>query len=174
MSFTVQKYRLEFAIWAAYKAAQAGSSKAKGVEFSEALKECGVVLYINKYVKEEVDANTFKEKHDEWCEAVIKHIKKKYGKEITYGIAAKLIGIFIKGYFILESNEDHPLAKVAHPPIDSFLLKGIDKSKGTKLGKEYKWQKLDKEKYYELLAKLKGLLENDEGFWCIEKYWKLS
>ena len=84
------------------------------------------------------------------------------------------MGIFVKGYFILAGNEDTPLSKVAHPPIDSFLLKGIDKAKGTKLDKEYKWQKLDKEKYYELLAKLEAQLVENEELWKIEKYWDLG
>jgi hypothetical protein len=54
------------------------------------------------------------------------------------------------------------------------LLKGIDKEKGTKLEKEYKWQKLNKDQYYELLEKIRGNLEKDEEFWKIEKYWKLG
>ncbi len=174
MTFTVRDYRLGYAVWAAYRAAQAGSSKAKGIELSAALKNCGVVSYIDDYDEGEVSQETYKEKHDEWCAAVIKYIKDNFKKEITYGIAAKLVGVFVKGYFILAGNEDQSLSKVAYPPIDSFLLKGIDKEKGTKLEKEYKWQKLDKEKYYELLTKLKEHLGENEEFWKIEKYWKLG
>ena len=142
MTFTVHEYRLGYAVWAAYRAAQAGSSKAKGPEFSAALKKCGVVAYLDSYDGSEVDSDVYKENHDKWCEEPVDYIKKTYNKEITYGIAAKLIGIFVKGYFILAGNENQPLSKVAHPPIDSYLLKGIDKEKGTKLDKEYKWQKL--------------------------------
>jgi len=174
MTFTVREYRLGYAVWAAYRAAQAGSSKAKGKELSAALKNCGVVSYIDKYDGAEISPETYKEKHDEWCSFIIKHIKDNFNKEVTYGIAAKLLGIFVKGYFILAGNEDRPLSKVAHPPIDSFLLKGIDKEKGTKLDKEYKWQKLDKDKYYELLTKLKGYLGENEELWKIEKYWNLG
>ena len=174
MTFTVREYRLGYAVWAAYRAAQAGSSKAKGKELSAALKNCGVVSYVDNYDGTEVGSDTYKTKHDEWCDAIIKHLKEKYKKEITYGIAANLLGIFIKGYFILAGNDDQSLSKVAHPPIDSFLLKGIDKAKGTKLDKEYKWQKLDKNKYYELLAKLKEQLVENEEIWKIEKYWELG
>jgi hypothetical protein len=174
MTFTVRDYRLGYAVWAAYRAAQAGSSKAKGKEFSAALMGCGVVSYIDDYDGAEISAELYKEKHDEWCAAIIKYIKDNFKKEITYGIAAKLLGIFVKGYFILAGNEEQPLSKVAHPPIDSFLLKGVDKEKRTKLDKEYKWQKLDKDKYYELLAKLKGHLGENEELWKIEKYWKLG
>jgi len=174
MAFTVKTYRFEYAVWAAYRAAQAGSSKAKGPEFSDALKQCGIVSYLDSYEGIMVDSDTYKKNHDKWCEEVIRHLKDVYKKEITYGIAAKLLGIFIKGYFILAGNEDQPLSKVAHPPIDSYLLKGIDKAKGTKLNEDYKWQKLDKEKYYELLSALRDMLEDDEEFWRIEKYWKLS
>ena len=54
------------------------------------------------------------------------------------------------------------------------LLKGIDKAKGTKLDNKYKWQKLSKEKYYELLVTLRDMLKEDEEFWRIERYWKLG
>lgn len=174
MTFTLRDYRLGYAIWAAYRAAQAGSSKANGKELSAALKNCGVVSYIDNYDGSEITPQTYKEKHDDWCAAVIKYIRDNFKKEITYGIAAKLLAIFMKGYFILANNEAQPLSKVAHPPIDSFLLKGIDKENGTKLDKEYKWQKLDKDKYYELLTNLKNHLGENEEFWKIEKYWKLS
>lgn len=174
MTFTVREYRLGYAVWAAYRAAQAGSSKANGKELSAALKNCGVVSYIDDYDGAEISPDTYKDKHDQWCAAIIKHVMSNSKKEITYGIAAKLLGIFVKGYFILAGNESQSLSKVAHPPIDSFLLKGIDKAKGTKLDKEYKWQKLDKEKYYKLLDKLKGQLDENEELWKIEKYWKLG
>jgi hypothetical protein len=174
MTFTIQEYRLEYAVWAAYRAAQAGSAKAKGPELSDALKKCGVVAYIDSYDGKEVDPDTYRKNHDKWCEETIKHLKNNFNKDITYGIAAKLVGIFIKSYFILAGNEKQPLSKVAHPPIDSFLLKGIDKEKGTKLEKEYKWQKLNKDQYYELLEKIRGNLEKDEEFWKIKKYWKLG
>ena len=174
MTFTIREYRLGFAVWAAYRAAQAGSSKAKGIEFSAALKACGVVSYIDKYDGAEVSADSYKKKHDEWCEAVIKHIRDNYGKKITYGIAAKLLGVFVKGYFILAGNENKPLSRVAYPPIDSFVLRGVDKAKGTKLSKEYKWQKLNKNKYHELLEKLREQLGCDEELWRIEQYWDLG
>ncbi|NJD33596.1 MAG: hypothetical protein FIA96_01935 [Betaproteobacteria bacterium] len=173
MTFTVREYRLGYAIWAAYRAAQAGSSKAKGPELSEALSKCGVVAYLDNYDGVEIDSDAYKKNHDKWCKNAIDYIKNKYNIDITYGIAAKLIGIFVKGYFILAWNENKPLSKVAHPPIDSYLLKGVDKANGSRLDKEYKWQKLDIDKYYELLNILRGSLEKDEEFWRIEKYWKL-
>lgn len=174
MTFTVREYRLEYAVWAACRAAQAGSAKATRKDFSAALKSCGVVLYIDNYDGSPVSAEAYKEIHDEWCAAIIKNIKDTCEKEITYGIAAKLLGVFVKGYFILAGNENQPLSRVAHPPIDSFLLKGIDKAEKIKLDKEYKWQKLDKDKYYELLAKLKVHLGKNEELWKIERYWKLD
>ncbi len=174
MNFTVREYRLAYATWAAYRAAQAGSSKAKGKELSSALNNCGVISYLDTYDGAEIGADAYREKHDEWCVAIIQYVKENFKKEITYGISAKLLGVFIKGYFILAGNERQPLSKIAHPPIDSFLLKGLDKEKGTNLDKEYKWQKLDKEKYYELLAKIKKCLGENEELWKIEKYWKLD
>ena len=109
MTYPVREYRLGYAVWAAYRAAQAGSSKAKGKELSAALKNCGVVSYIDNYDGAEIDADTYRKKHDEWCAAFIKYIKDNFKKEITYGIASKLLGIFVKGDFILAGNKDQPL-----------------------------------------------------------------
>ncbi len=98
---------------------------------------------------------------------------KKY-KKTTYGIAAKLISIFLKYYFILAGNENTSLVKVIHSLIDSYLLKSVDSATETKLDKDYKWEKPNKEKYFELLKILNSKLKPNEEFWRIEKYWKLG
>lgn len=174
MTFTVKEYRLEYAVWAAYRAAQAGSSKAKGRELSSALRQSGIIEYIDEYKGAEVEQDDFDNKHKDWCKSIIKHVKENYSKDITYGIASKLVGVFLKGYYILAGNHEKPLAKVIHPPIDSYLLKGIDSEKKSTLASDYKWQKLDEKKYFELVDKLKYYVDKTEQFWRIEKYWKLK
>ena len=174
MSKTLKNYRREYTIWAAYRAAQAGSSKAKGIEFSSALKACGVIDYIDKYDKRDITQNEFNKLHSKWCNYIITYIKNEYSKSISYGIAAKLLGVFLKGYFILANNETTSLAKAIHPAIDSFLLKEIDEVKDTKLSKRYKWQKLEENDYYSLLNELCAFLDKDEPLWYLEKYWVLD
>lgn len=175
MTYTVTEYRLDYAIWAAYRAAQAGSAKAKGPELSEALKNCGVISYINSYSRcQVISENDFNDRHKKWCKLIIEKVETDFQKEISYGIAAKLLNVFFKGYFILAGNENTSLGMVAHPPIDSVLLKAFDKEKSTKLANKYKWQKLNETEYFDLIRFLKIGIDNNEPFWKIEKYWKLK
>lgn len=174
MEYTIEEYRRGYTIWAAYRAAQAGSSKAKGPEFSSALKSCGVIEFFQGYSGSCVTEAKLNARHREWCWAVMDHLEENYQKEVSYGIAAKLIAVFLKGDFILSGHGYTPLGRIVHPPIDSFLLKGVDSAMGTKLCSTYKWQKLDEDTYFELLSKLRQCIESDVPFWHIEQYWELN
>lgn len=172
MNYDINEYRRAFCLWAAFRAAQAGSSKAKGKEFTSALEACGLIDFLDTPNSEDCDEEQFNEKHKGWVSFICNHIRSNYSKEISYGIAAKLVAVFIKGYFILAGKQGTCLAKVAHPPIDSFLLEGIDEDCGTNLSKRYKWQKLDEDTYFKLLSEL-NKIKGAGPFWAIEKYWKL-
>lgn len=174
MAHTFDKYRLDYTIWAAYRAAQAGSSKAKGSEFTSALKACGVIEYINSYKNEKISQNEFDSLHMDWCDSIVDTLKRDFGKNIEYGIAAKLVGVFLKGYFILANNERQPLSAVIHPPIDSFLLKGIDSKMSTNYFNVYKWQKINKCQYFELFSLIKSHLKDGEPLWFLEEFWVLN
>lgn len=174
MAHTLDRYRLDYTIWAAYRAAQAGSSKAKGSEFTFALKACGVIEYIDRYKNEKISQNEFDSLHRDWCDSIINTLKNDFSKNIEYGIAAKLIGVFLKGYFILANNEKQPLSVVIHPPIDSFLLKGIDSKNNTNYFNAYRWQKLSKPQYFELFTAIKSHLKDGEPLWFLEEFWILN
>lgn len=172
MNYDINEHRKSFCLWAAFRAAQAGSAKAKGKELTSALEACGITKFLDSSSNENCDERQFNENHRAWVTAICNHIRSTYKKEISYGIASKLVAVYIKSYFILAGKQDTCLAKVAHPPIDSFLLKGVDEACGTNLAGKYKWQKLDEKTYFELLSelhKIKGV----GPFWSIEKYWKL-
>jgi len=68
---------------------------------------------------------------------------------------------------MLLGNEETSLGLVIHLPIDSSLLKGIDKEKNTKLDKKYKWQKLDEQQYFELIEIFKVKIIPNEPLWKI-------
>lgn len=172
MKYDINEYRKSFCLWAAFRAAQAGSAKAKGKELTEALKSCGLIEFLDSPQNENCDEQQFKQNYKEWISFIQRHVHSNHGKQISYGIAAKLVAVFIKGYFILAGKQETQLARVAYPPIDSYLLKGIDDKFNTTLSKKYKWQKLDDKTYFELLSELSEL-NGDRPFWAIEKYWKL-
>jgi hypothetical protein len=172
INYDINEYRKAFCLWAAFRAAQAGSAKAKGKELTSALESCGLIEFIDSPKSENCDEQQFNQNHKIWVSFICDHIRSKYRKEISYGIAAKLVAVFIKGYFILDGKQETSLAKVAHPPIDSFLLKGIDEDFKTNLTTRYKWQKLKEDTYFELISELHKI-KGAAPFWSIEKYWKL-
>jgi Protein of unknown function (DUF938) len=174
MTYTIAKNRLDFAIWAAYRAAQAGSAKGTGPELSKALKISGVITYIDSYTGILVTDLEFNTLHKKWCHLIMNTLKHECNKEISYGRSAKLLNVFLKGYFILANNEQTPLGMVVHPPIDSKLIESMDKAKKTKYHNKYKWQKLNEHEYFEILGILKSMIEPNDPLWKIEQYWSLS
>jgi len=172
MDYDIKQYRKDFCKWAAFRAAQARGLNVKREEFISALKASGLIEFLDDPSNAGCDKQRFDKSHRDWVSSIRDHIRFQYKKGISYGIAAKLVAIFIKGYFILAGKEETPLAKVAHPPIDSYLLKGIDEQYKTNLSNKYKWSKLDEEKYLELLSELRKI-NGDQPFWKLERYWKL-
>jgi hypothetical protein len=92
--------------------------------------------------------------------------KENLFRNISFGIAGKVVSIYVKTAEILPTGGLSPISKVAIPPIDSYLLKGLQiKTKA--------WSTLGKEEYMQLVNKLE---EKNEGrpFWTIEYYWNLN
>jgi len=107
-----------------------------------------------------------------WTKKAQKHLE-TIGKPIKYGIAAKLVSVYFKSAFVLCGNEKTRLACNVPPPIDSHLLNGIDKASGTNLSERYKWTKLEKKDYMELLKELREIYGKEKPLWHLEKYWLL-
>ncbi len=87
-------------------------------------------------------------------------------RNVSFGIAAKIVSIYIKTAEVIPSAGTSPVACCAFPPIDSYLLKGLKiKSKA--------WSGLEKEPYMllldEVIKKSKG-----KPYWTIEYYWNLN
>lgn len=171
MTYNLSIARHRFYSWAACRAAQAGSAKAKRNEFLVALDKSGVVEYINHPPHPSQSQEDFDATYFQWVDNVVVFIKDNYNKAIPFGVAAKLISIYLKGAYVLHSKVDDPLAQKIHPPIDSILLKAIDKFHRTQFDNTYKWQKLDKNDYKYLIEELRKI-NGSEAFWVIEKHWQ--
>ena len=171
MPYTLSIARHRFYAWAACRAAQAGSAKAKRHEMLDALMDSGVVKFLGKIpdpkpTREELDKLFY-----EWVERAITSLKTNHNKMVAFGVAAKLVSVYLKGAYVLHSKVDSVLAQHIHPPIDSILLKSIDKANGTRLSKTHKWQKLDRANYELVISTLRNL-NGDKPFWHIEKNWQ--
>lgn len=174
MNTDIRNIRKEFSIWAAYRAAQAGSALGSGLMYKEAIQQSNLINYLDLYQNEQISQSKFDLLHKKWCEDVIS-VMGSYNIEITFGIAAKFINVFLKGYFILGGNENTELAFVIHPPIDSFLLKSIDIEFGTNFFATYKWRGLSFNNYKKLVTLIcKDIKGEGEPLWSVEKYWASS
>ena len=170
MPYTLSDARDRFYSWAACRAAQAGSAKAKRSELFDALRDSGVTRYLRGVHKPNLTSQQFDKHFYNWVEKAATCLRKKHHRQVSFGIAAKLISVYLKGAWVLHHPEYCPLSRHMHPPIDSRLLAAIDECKGTKFSKNYKWQKLDRGKYRELVEQLRSL-NGAKPFWQLEEYW---
>lgn len=170
MTYSLLIAQNNFYSWAACRAAQAGSAKAKREEFLGALKYSGAIEYLQQEKTPTPTTSQLDALFYGWVERVIIYLKKEHDKNISFGIAAKLISVYIKGAWVLHSPANCGLAAIIHPPIDSILLEAIDSTKGTDLHTKYKWQKLDRTEYESLIETLRKIA-GDRPFWTIEEHW---
>ena len=121
-------------------------------------------------------------------EKINKTKKKKLDKkDYSYGVAAKLLNVYLKVYFLddFESN----FASFIHPPIDRLLLVellekeseifnfNLELFKHTGLIGEKKipnWTKINSEEYNEIIKLIRKFIESKDltGLWRIEYAWK--
>ena len=99
------------------------------------------------------------------------------GLEFSYGVAAKLINLYMKGMFCNVFQYDNPSVKTIHPPIDRELLKMLyikNVAGEKKFWKYYEnkgWSNFTMDEYQKVINKIKTIITED-GLWTIEKYWK--
>jgi hypothetical protein len=170
--YDIKNHRLNFSLWAAARAAMAGSAKASRFTFTTALLKSGIINFLDEFSENNssnITQEIFNKHHHEWCKGIIKNANLS---NEHYGIAAKLVAVFIKSYYTINQSENE-ITKYAHPPIDSHLLKSIDRDRKSRLSKKYKWQKMDKAQYIHLISELRKIIK-EEPFWKIERYWDLN
>jgi hypothetical protein len=92
-------------------------------------------------------------------------------KRMTYGIASKIISIYVKTVEVIPSAGTSPISLIAHPPIDGILLKSINNLTGKKL--EVHWSKFDEEKYFAILEEIRGLVGTNP-LWHLESHWRAA
>ena len=101
--------------------------------------------------------------------------------ECQFGVAAKLINVFLKSVLLSEfGNVSENKAKVdaVHPPIDGLLLKKLIEEKIIDRGWQKnddvadgsRWRGMSPENYSFLIAKIGE--RTDGELWRIEEYWK--
>ena len=68
-----------------------------------------------------------------------------------------------------------PFGRVMHPPIDRILLRNLARSKRSSQEREpiqriINWTQLTENEYYDLVARLREAIPDNQPFWQIEEY----
>jgi hypothetical protein len=177
MAYDLVEHRHRFSVWAAARAAQRGLKAGRVDVLRDALEQSGVVEFA-KANYGPIDQGAFDEVHRAWCQSIVAYLANR-GVPATFGRAAKLIAIYLKGMVILNGDAEPSRARVVHPPIDGILLHNmcnatdVQSTHKTTLRK-VKWTKLDEDEYYRIIDQLRTCIANGEPFWTLERFWTVT
>ncbi|MBU3676573.1 MAG: hypothetical protein FGM54_05240 [Chitinophagaceae bacterium] len=172
--YNITEHIHRFAVWTAARAVQRNFTTTANI------KAVIEKTQLRKLIENpEIAHDDFNKFHDACAKKIIRSfekIKDKNGNQLvaTYGIAAKIIAIYIKTAVIIPNKGKKELSKVAHPPIDRILL--------SNLKKEYKeidnisWTKFDRDQYLETMRIINNIKAQKKYFayWEIEVNWTAS
>jgi hypothetical protein len=177
MPYDLFEHRHRFSSWAAARATQRAFTKVENLR--DAIGHCGIVSFLQNCDSMSADEATFKKQHKIWCRSIVDFLNSRGIAKSTYGRAAKLVAVYLKSMVIIGPNANSPLASIAHPPIDSILLKNLSTSPDIespykKDWRSITWTKLDEQSYYDLVSQLRGCLKAGEPFWSLERFWTVT
>jgi len=177
--FRYEKYRHDFASWSAARAAQRGFEGATVGVLKQAIEAVGLDVFVNTASNYEMTEAAFDVQHQQWCTEILAFLLAKNVVKATYGLAAKLVNVYLKSAVILGERGKSQLASVIHPPIDGLLLKDIAKNgeedgispELRKLCADSRWTTFNEDAYTGLIAALKVEKLHEPHFWMLERYW---
>jgi hypothetical protein len=160
-TYTIEEHKHNFAVWAASKSVQRGFTSI--YKISVAIKKSGLKEFVESYSK--CEKEQFKSFHIKCSNKIILALK---DENCTYGLAAKIIAVYLKTSLILYNKGKN--CENIHPPLDRILLNNFIKFNAIKEYTYQPWTKLSKSDYWDLVS----LIEKYEGKinWELERYWK--
>jgi hypothetical protein len=170
MRYTAHERIHNFSVWAAARATQRGFTSVPVLR--AALEVSGVEVF----ARQPKNLHAFDSLHKERCRAICAYLESVGIGNVTYGRAAKLVNVYMKGMVVLPSM-DSKAAGIVHPPIDRILLRSIaaDTSVDEKhraVCRRVNWTQLEEKEYFDLVGVLRAV--NGGGpFWKLERYWSV-
>jgi len=173
--YTIEEHIHRFAVWTAARAASRGRLKNTKAEFlMNKIRLRQKVEELRHDVL--LDDTSYRIWIKENCEEICRLVAEKNWSDyktttFRFGVAAKIISIYIKTVEVIPSKGSSILAEVAYPPIDSILLQNLNRKHGLKLKttwSTFKWPDYEEKinllnQYYPAIPK-----------WKIEVEWKVS
>ncbi|MGN6194705.1 MAG: hypothetical protein ACTHOB_07180 [Ginsengibacter sp.] len=169
--YSIDEHIHRYACWTAARAASI--SRFSNNEIGQFIFENNLQKELDNIKKGVITSDEYKRWFVMQTKGILESMKKYNGKtdqklfrNISFGIAAKVVSIYVKTAEIIPSRGLSRISNIAIPPIDSYLLKGLKiKTKA--------WSTLNKEEYMKLVNEIE---ERNEGrpFWKLEYYWNLN
>lgn len=170
-NYTIEEHIHKYACWTAARAASI--SRFSNNEITQFILENNLRTELGKIKEKKITSDEYKEWFIKQVDGILTSMKnytsnkgEKFFRNISFGIAAKVISIYVKTSEVIASGGLSPISQVAFPPVDSYLLKGL-KIKGVV------WSKLEKGDFINLIGQLEKLNEG-KPFWKLEFYWNLN
>lgn len=174
--YSIQQHIHRFSVWTAARAASRSRLKNSEVEaiiHHIRLEEQIAALRNQQELTSAAYAEWLK-KTGEQCIAFVQtstfgDYQKRY---FSFGLAAKMIAIYIKTTEIIPSRGESMLSTIAHPPVDSILLSNI-KRQFPGLTIPTNWSTFSCQKYFEVYAQIEKYNSGNPS-WKLERWWSVS
>lgn len=170
-SYTIQKHIHNYGIWTAARAASI--SRLGNEQVRKILENINLKEKIEQLKQQSLTDKIYKNWIKTEGEALLEEVKNSnYGdfqkKKFCFGLAAKLISIYIKTVEVLPTKGKSKLSAIAYSPIDSFLLKNINYHLKLKL--KTSWSTFNWQQYISTIEELKKI-KKQQPWWKLEVYW---
>ena len=168
--YTMEEHIHRYSCWTAARAASVG--RFSNDEMIQFITESDLKNELDKIRGKEISSAEYMEWFIIQADRILTNMEKyksskdKIFRHISFGIAAKVVSIYVKTAEIIKSGGLSPISQVAFPPVDSYLLKGLNI-------KNVVWSNLEKDPFIELIKDLEKR-NNGKPFWRLEYYWNLN
>lgn len=164
MPYNLKQHVHNFAVWTSARAVQRAFTKIEMIQ--RAIEESDLQLFSES--SDDCNQKSF----DEFQRRCANQIIDSFGKNnipCSYGRASKIIAIYLKTAVIIQNGDQNTRCSFIHTPIDSILLKALDKKLRINEFKNIRWTTLDETNYWELINKLKS--NHLPINWKLEEFW---
>lgn len=174
-NYSIEEHIHRFAVWTAARAAS--RSRLKNTEVELLINQSNLKKKVEELrqlpgLNEKIYNHWIKETGENICSIVS---AQNWGTfkltKFKFGLAAKIISIYIKTVEIIPAKGLSLLSNIAYPPIDGILLKNLNSKHQLKL--KVNWSTFNWEQYHNVIDELNRLYPFIPK-WQIEILWKIS
>ncbi|MCY7310620.1 MAG: hypothetical protein LH619_07570 [Chitinophagaceae bacterium] len=145
--YSIDEHTHRFALWTAARAVQRSFTTTENVKF--AIDNSGLQNFVESSACE--SETQFDEFHKLCANKIMLAFKVKNIDEVSYGRAAKIIGIYLKTAIVIRSGGLDDRCSFIHPPVDRILLTKLSEFGELNGLKNKNWTQLSKDGYWEIV-----------------------